>query len=465
MSSRSYCSKIFVYLFALLVIGTQVTCGPVALFSDPAMTHNIWGSNPPAVRKDKITSNLYITPFYQTAHDSTGARNKFGSRVPTGDRLGRWNMFGLFFNAAEGAPLSKPFNATNYPTLFAANTALAATNKDYTDESLFEADNDGDGKADDGHYSVPISYEKIGIRLGLMFTSGAGFGFAIKGGFAEYSQAPTFNDQTLSANPDSDDIDENLMDPTKRREIARELGFKKDMRCFTSTAVEDTHAQIHWTYPLEFKDVYDAHIVSVIPYLAVGVWIPTGQERDQDIAFSLPMGNDGFTGFTVEGALNFEFQDLTSKAERQFLQFGGGVAATFFDTRDLEDYRVPTSTLQRGIFPWKTTVQRRLGTVWKLYATLKALMFIEGLSFYADYVYTRHTPDSFTIKDEDPTRAEIFTPELLEQDSIWRVQTVQAGFDYFITRNLSFGGGLQIQFSGRRAYRPTTLLGQVNFSF
>ena len=93
--------------------------------------------------------------------------------------------------------------------------------------------------------------------------------------------------------------------------------------------------------------------------------------------------------------------------------------------------------------------------------------------------YTRHENDDIQLLDENcsddcPIDCEVlpngergpcFLTKLLEQRSIWRSQVVHGGFDYAVTDNLSFGFGVQAYIAGRRVFRPTTIMGQVTFSF
>ena len=88
-----------------------------------------------------------------------------------------------------------------------------------------------------------------------------------------------------------------LMEPEKRAAISRELEYKNKFKEFCTTEFEDTHVQVHWTYPFSFRDDAGIHTVNFIPYLAIGAWLPTGRKQDPDVIFSLPTGNDEFKHF------------------------------------------------------------------------------------------------------------------------------------------------------------------------
>ena len=485
-------------LSALLITGVSLRANPAptALFSDPVMVHSVYGLISPEVRRGKISSNLHITPFYQSAPLNKGAWDHSGKRGPIADRFGHWNMLALMFGT-NAAPCDRPFEAENYPILFDATQKLKELGdgagvacRDYTLEDQFDEDDDKTG-----HYSVLLDYEKVGVRFGLEFTTGTGFGFQIKNGDSEYTQNPkSFQNLTCTVTEncptplptldvcdvevggicdvpvpvsciDVKAIDRHLMDPAIRRRIARELCFANDFECHNTTEFEDTHVQLHWTYPIRMHDYDGLHTVNFIPFFALGAWLPTGRGKTQDILFSLPTGNDEFLGLTFDVALNFEFRDHAHERDESMAQFGVGASATFFESRDEEDFRVPSSVHQVGIIPWKTNVRRRLGTSWNLYSTLKAPFFLDHLTFYGHYSYTRHERDTIKICEEKPERVEFFHPEILEEESTWRAQAVHAGLHYMAAKNLGFGASFQTLFEGRRVYRAVTMMGQVTFVF
>ncbi len=478
-------------LIALFIANVSLFANPAptALVSDPVMVHSVYGLISPEVRRGKVTANLHITPFYQSAPLNKGAWDHNGGRLPIGNRLGNWNMLALLFGT-DAAPPDREFTLLNYPKLFTASQNLQpdVTCRDFTDEHAFDEDDD-----QTGHYSVLLDYEKIGVRFGFEFTAGMGFGFQIKTGVSEYTLNPkSFMDLTCTVSDACDPqegcigidieggicdvptpvackdvkaIDNFLMDPAVRRKIARELCYTNDFEGHNTTEFEDTHVQLHWTYPIRMHDYDGLHTVNFIPFLAIGAWLPTGRGKTQDIIFSLPTGNDEFLGLTFEGALNFEFRDHALKRDQAMAQFGIGASATFFESRDQEGFRVPASVHQVGVIPWKTNVRRRLGTVWNLYSTLKTPFFLDYLTFYGHYSYTRHERDTIRVCEDKPERVELFHPEILEERSTWRAQAVHAALEYHVAKNLRFGGGFQTFFEGRRIFRTVTIMGQVTFVF
>jgi len=201
----------------------------------------------------------------------------------------------------------------------------------------------------------------------------------------------------------------------------------------------------------------DEHAATLIPYLSVGVWLPSGEKKDIDKAFTLPTGNDDFYGLTAEGAINVDFPDTMQ------LGFGGGVA--LYESKFLNNYRVPSSNNQYGIYPWKANIKKRPGAVWYVRASMKAEEFIEDFSFYVDFIHTQHLKDSITMRETDAARNAYFRPEALERDSKWRANVIHGGLNYHVSPGFEMGISFQAPISGSRVYKTTTILGTLSFIF
>jgi hypothetical protein len=440
----------FVALF--FVILKTCAADPAAVFYDPGMMHSVFGINRYPTELEDWTIDLSISPFYQHA---SGARDKDGNKVPTGDRLGRWEMFPIWWGDSNlAAPTSSVFNATNYPTVHNlwrfSESVLGIT------EATFSDDTNNGTLTYDGAYSVEVDYEKVGIRLEFDSALASGFGLTIKMGVVDYKQTPTFTNMKKSPSGNLETfVDDHLMTPTTLAGIASDLSLGIDR--YQTTAFEDTFAQLYWSNRFRYNDQEGNHIVSVAPYIGAGVWIPTGKKKNQNEAFSLPTGHDGFWGVMLEGAINLDFPGMV------LVNFG--VGATFFETKTLSDQRVPTHKDQAGIYPWKAKIKRRFGTSWNLSFSLIARKIIDNLSAYFDYLYCRHERDSITMQEATSTRNGYFLPKKMEEESSWRSQMIQLGFDYKITPNLSLGAAGQTHISGFRVYKTHTVLGSITFTF
>jgi hypothetical protein len=496
--SRGVGLKSFFVLFLInFFITSNLFSTPISNRYDPNAFHTVFGSDKFYTKKESWLS-LSLSPFYQHA---SGAKNKDGKKVPEGDILGRWNMLGLFFGS-DAAPENKPFGflpatdanpgqpdpdsvKTNYKYLSRARRILDGLNerggdvewypgggnlpvnpaigadspdidKNYADEVVFDNINNKDG-----FFSVPIDYEKYGLRGKLNVEFGHGIGLQFKSGIVEYKQKPTFNDQTQESGDDTNVkrarkyMKEYLMNEQSKKEIAKELNLNIDEE--KEVALEDTHIQFYWNYSFDLKNEEDEHVVSMIPYIAFGVWVPSGEEKDQNKAFSLPTGNDGYVGVTLEGSVNLDFPGMVQ------LGFGGGAA--FFGSKNYSNYRVPNSIHQSGIYPWPAKIKRNMGTVWYVNASFMAKDFIENLSLYFDYIHTQHEEDSIFMKEATNERNALFKPKKLEEESKWKGDFVHAGLNYRITPGLELGLSFNAHITGVRVYRTTTILGSITFNY
>ncbi|MBD3273185.1 hypothetical protein GF385_02425 [Candidatus Dependentiae bacterium] len=461
---------------------------------DPMVYHTIYGVNKTYKKqKSKFQVNLNLSPFYQHA---SGAKDGNGDKVPEGDIFGWWNLFGLFYGVTgtspnkeiKAAPTSKPFTLdpvvggdnpdipdattrSNYPNLSAAWRVLdnqsegGATDYDVTNLVLdFTDPTNFNNTVQPLKTYMPktyIKYEKFGVRGQIDFTFDFGLGLNVKGGLVDYKQVPNFQNRTGYAPswPPEDSADD-YVDKYLRRldvmeDVLSEVGINIDQR--QETTLEDTHAEIYLQFPFDVMNDNNELVVTLVPYLAGGVWIPTGKEKNQDAAFSLPTGNDGFWGVTVDGAINF--------ALPASIQFGFGVGLAYFFERDLDDYRIAANDSQQAIFPWKAKIKKDPGLLWNFNASLKALQFLDNFSAYMDFIYLRHNRDEITMREDDEDRNDYFLPSTNEENSKWWATIFQGGVEYVFSKGLQIGIGFQAHLSGRRVYRTTTILGTMSFVF
>ena len=479
-------------LLALCGAGKLAANPPANLFYDTAILFDVRGVNPWPDNTEDAGVTFDLLPFYQHAK---GAKNCRGQKVPKGDRTGRMNMIGLLQGRGvapdgafdEGTPLGNALSILNeagYGPQKVSDPKFDVTDSCFTGSNLL------------GRYSVGINYEGFGVRGQLRGNFGGGFGITARSGAVCYKQVPCFLDLTLSCSttadfdcnltntfgPECDDtrigkdqhagfsteiqqlIRDTLTNPQARCEIAEQLGI--DLKKVSRAAFEDTHLDLHWGGSFAFEDEDDHHIVSVIPYVAAGVWLPSGESKNEDILFRLPTGNDGFWGYTLEGILNFDFPEALT------LGFGGAV--TFFPGSRNRCRRMPSRTRQVGLppsgsqqellFPWKAQVKQEMGTTWHVHGDLMTKDFLDDrLSFYASYIYSKHQQDSY--KFINPDCEDSFDATKLERESQWESQLVHFALDYRVTKNLYFGFGFTGMLTGRRVYRPSVLIGTIRLYF
>ena len=466
-------------VLALASTATMRANPPANLFYDTAIIFDVRGVNPWPDHNEDPGITLDILPFYQHAK---GAKNCPGQKVPKGDRLGRMNMIGLLQGRSpapagsfdKGTALGDAliaYQENGYAPVNKITEKFDVTDPCFTGTNLL------------GRYSTGINYERFGLRGQFRANLGAGFGFTVRSGAVCYKQVPCFLDLTLSCSttaefdcntnkPECDDTQigkdqnagfdeevqwltrDNLTSPQARCEIADQLCI--DLKKVSRAAFEDSHLDFHWSGSFAFDNEEGDHIVSVIPHLAVGVWLPSGEEYNPDILFSLPTGNDGFWGYTLEGILNFDFPESLS------LGFGGAVS--FFPDSRTRCLRMPTSPQQEVLYPWKIDTKQEMGTTWHVHGDFMAKDFLDdSLSFYASYIYTKHQQDEFSFEN-DACECN-FIAKKAERESQWESQLVHFALDYRVTKNLYFGFGFTGMLTSRRAYRPSVLIGTIRFYF
>lgn len=511
MKPESFFKIFFMSLiFTVFLTKQKVIPTPINNQYDPVVVHTIFGTDKFYSKKNKFNMSLHLSPFYQ---HSSGARDSKGKKVPEGDMLGRWNMFGLFYgqkvvtvvpvSCLAASPSDKQFllnqqnvyrgdvhdalvevqdyiptaetqgrdryfnlseawrvldNASEVQDPTADPTVYNYFDLDY----IFTKEDDFDLDIWDGWLPLTyVDYEKMGLRGQLNFDFGFGFGVNVKGGIVDYEQKPTFKQGTSIADASTpwshtiNSIYEYLTKPEVIEAIANEVGL--DVRGYHKTELEDTHFEIYWNLPFKLKDDEGDLIATVIPYLSVGMWIPTGKKKDINKAFSLPTGNDDFWGVTFEGSINIDFPST--------IQIGFGGGAAFYESKNIKSYRVPSSIYQAGIYPWKASIKKSPGAVWYVNASFKAEKFIEDFSFFFDYIHTEHIKDSIKMQETDSTRNQYFKPERLEEDSKWRANVIHSGLNYHVSPGLEMGISFQAPMSGARIYKTTTILGTISFNF
>lgn len=445
--------------------------------------------------KGKGEIRFHISPFYQ---QTSTARNGEGAKVAGGNRLGQWNMYGIFFGPAAN-PTGNANLVAAYPNpkaLGPAKTAIAAAtnqliaaaqshyhaNADLTDEAVFRAgifqQNNFITTNKYAYFDVPVSYEKIGCRSQLNFDFGFGLGVAVKAGvvdvkyktrgfvlepqFAFDAGFPGASGSASSDQADGVAIYKALFEPTQMDKVLSDVSLSA--KPFHKATAEDVHISCYWNIPLEFSDSKGEPSVTVIPRLAVGAWLPTGDEIDQTKLFSVPTGNNGFYAGTIEASLGFDFPVFP---KGKTLQFNVGGGALICPEKDKNDQRIHSSILQQGIIPWRTNVTWKPGVTWHANASMMASGFVDDMSVFLDFIYTQHLQDTITLKTTNAAQKAAFAAGVAqdERDSSWKNQQINGGFTYKVAESLSFGGALQAHISGVRVMRSVTLLGGMTFAF
>ncbi|MBD3231655.1 hypothetical protein GF322_03255 [Candidatus Dependentiae bacterium] len=466
---------------------------------DPEVVYTVFLSDKFYTKKKGAGISLNLSPFYL---HSSGARDKGGKKVPEGDMYGQWSMIPILFNNKTtnpenysvfipsgktlqfnqgdaftgGAPVSSTEDHGNYPYFSRAHRVLdgqkegkdKATvgwtsrkieipnpkwgrdiSKDYTDPKEFDTQDNTTG-----FFSIKTDYEKMGVRGQIHFSYENKIGLKIKSGIVNYKQVPHFTDQTVTDTIAKTYVKEYLMDEDSRNNITNEVLWGIDEQ--KDTTMEDTNIELYVNIPFDLKDDEDVHVATLIPHLSIGGWLPSGTKKDQRHAFSVPTGNDGFAGFTVNGTVNVDFPGM--------MQLCFGVGGIFYGSKEYSEYRVPNSQYQQGIFPWLAKVKRQPGEIWYANASMKARFFSDHFSFYFDYIHSEHLKDKFTFKDTTE-KNDLLYKKTLEENSMWKNNLVQGGINYTISPGLELGLGFQAHISGVRVYKTTTILGTLTFNY
>jgi len=512
----------YALLLALLLPLMNAPCLAIPLNNvfDTQPIYTVYGAERFFSEKDKGEIRIHFSPFYQQTRT---ARDNNGLRVPAGDRRGQTNAFALFFGPNGALP------GTFGPRLSAAQAAVAAataynpgassaTNANeqcyhsqvnqapdpgLTSEATFSkpypaspttvtpAGGTAVTTVNMNNYfayiSQPLDYEKMGVRMQLSFDFGFGLGIVARGGLVDVRQTPhikhstatmIFNPTFLSdavgtvpsgggpatgALTEAQQLATKFLNQGTITSIASELGI--DLSPFHKTCPEDLHLQLYWNVPVDCLDREGEVAMTFIPNLSAGIWFPTGKKSNVDQPFSVPTGNDGFYGITVEGSLGFDFPIMPPGDQAlQFLALGGLLVST---DRNQPIVRVGTSTYQSGLIPWKTTIHRQPGLTWYLGASFVAEEFLEGLSFYCDFLNTQHLSDSIQLHESVAARAAAFAAGLprFVRETSWTNQQVNVGFNYKLAEAIALGGAVQAHIAGTRVYRSVTVLGGITILF
>lgn len=478
----TFLTMIITLLFILAAVPQCLLATPINNYYEPVMIHTVFGTDKYYTDRPQIQFNFTLSPYYlHSASTKDGLRKK----VPAGERLGQWNMFGVFYNL--GTMKTTDSEATA-PSITAIQTALEKDKmtgtlfKDYNfvdsddeTDTIYYPDPSRDNVGDGGQtvigsfWKLPVDYEKIGLRGQASLDFGFGCGLVVKGGVTDCKATPkflfdtAFNTKAGIPSGTSETIDKsvaavynNLVSPNGRTAVANALGI--NLNEYRKTGFEDTHVQFYWNIPFDIKDKEGDVNATIIPRLSVGTWIPTAKAVDVDKIFAAPLGNNGFWALTAEGALSFDFP--------QTIQTSVGGGLVICETKAVWQ-RMPNDIHQSGLYPWKTKVDKEPGITWYANASFKADNFTDGLSCYFDYIFTQHCKDSLTLHESDQARRTAFgtAHDKAVQESAWRSQQWNSGINYKPNETVAFGFAVQSHITGVRVYRPTTIIGSIALTF
>jgi len=410
--------------------------------------------------------SFYISPFGQNANIGKDFDNNDSE---LGNLNERWSMIGLLMGDIPTGQsyTTTPQAARNFLFNPDAPTSTTVLN---VPEAI-----DCDKKF--GFFKFPACYKKRGIRwqfsvgltedLGFMFQGGASsINFNVLGNPTDATgttltgccgvnltedpadcvarAAVTYPNLTKA------DVNEYLM--CKLKTIAQELN--RDLCDFHKTAVEDMRISLFWRHAFEINTgSREWPPFLLIPYFSVGATLASGKERDPLRAFALSHGNNGHNAISALGGINLDFTET--------IEIGMEAGGTHFFDNSFNNYPVPTSCLQSGIYPFTTGVTISPGFNWHFGLKLNAHHFLDKLSFYFQWIIMEHMKDEVCIANADTA----FKHEVLECRSPWKAQVINTALNYDISPNIALGFLWQAPVCQRNVFRSTTVMLGLNFTF
>jgi len=204
------------------------------------------------------------------------------------------------------------------------------------------------------------------------------------------------------------------------------------------------------------------NLKEVTVHAKVGLSIPTGKEKDEDKAFSMPLGvGDGAWGIPFGIGLDLYF--------KQRIMIGG--EAEFFilfdktRLRRLKTHEFQTEFLLLN----KGKATKDHGLHWKFNIYLQAYQFWKGLSAKVTYQYFKHDDDRLTPSSDVFSSLIVNTAHSLKEDNMHHF-IFQMSYDFFEERahcwikpqvNLFY----KVPLTGRGTIEPHTFGGQIGFNF
>ncbi len=413
--------------------------------------------------KDEGTgiSERFFLSMSMYGQKATTARDLKKQAVPVADVHGHLNMIGLLYGTlpqgvVQPTLLQAAAQQTYYWPQPPVNNPLFS-NSTYTDETQ-----------QFGFFSNAGKYHKIGLRFTAAVRIFEDLIFSIQAGVADLQQTTTLIDLTpissaqnvypastsfvLSFTPDQTTAEQFLMEPA--RAIFKQLGAVVDTD-IQKTGAEDVslYATLRHNFPVnQDADPEDWPYFIFTPIIQIGGTIAVAKPKNPDVIYDLCLGNNKHQSVNIAGGFSFDF------AETLELDFFAGLTH-FFNRTYLA--RVPTSIYQSVLFPYSTMITVKPGNSWFVSLGINAYHFLENLSVYVQYLYTAHLIDTVTLVTPDPA----FLPSRLAEDSPFKIQVANFGFDYDLSPNFSLGVGYQMPLARRGAYKANTVLLNATFTF
>jgi len=189
---------------------------------------------------------------------------------------------------------------------------------------------------------------------------------------------------------------------------------------FCASSIGDTSLVVGWTKNYEntsYLDFIDGTIKG-------GISLPTGKQKNEDRAFSMPLGYNGHIGLNISGNLALGLYE--------WVTMGIYTDVTFFNKKT-KSRRIKTAIRQSGLIKLakaNTTIKK--GNLYNAGFFLKADHFFLGLSFIFGYTFCQKQNDHLTFCQTD-----CFDRSIANNDETlrkWRMHTIHFLLEYDFTR-------------------------------
>lgn len=339
-----------------------------------------------------------------------------------------------------------------------------------------------------GAFSIPLIYQKTGLRFEVNIDISDNFGLILRGGACQIAQTagriiPLTTIPTSGTNVPSTIYEElntvgqgtsgSIPIPAAQATfnewitnntddlLASEAngGADYDISSFTATGWEDLRLSFFARHtfamvPQEDEEKYASMLIT--PYGMISCSVPLSPHRNYSEVYSLPFGNNGH--FSAGGTVGITF-DFIDSVE---IGFEGG--ATFFSSQDIYGLPVPNHELQRVLYPYRRNINVAPGFNWHFGANLNAIEFVKNISFLFTYDFIQHSRDTLT-ELTGSIGNEYFYPDMLEDQSPWSSQMFTAALDFKLQPGIYLSVAWQGALSQTNAYCSNTILGSLNFLF
>lgn len=239
--------------------------------------------------------------------------------------------------------------------------------------------------------------------------------------------------------------------------LVKELGHL-DLGDWKKTGLGDIVVMLSWFN--DFKQMRE-HLKNVRITSRLGVSMPTAPIKDEDRAFSFPLGNDGAWGMPITLGLDVDFIHR--------LRVGGEFEMLVL-FNECHKRRLKTDENQTDfLLLHKGNVTKSFGFTYKFNLFIQAQRFLGGLSAMIAYQFLRHDSDKLTAQSNEFSYHIINSAQNLQE---WGTQNFvfQLNYDFFKEcKNSWFKPQISLFYklpiTGKRVINAETFGGQLAVNF